>query len=154
MIRFQDFGITTNIFRGAYFYLFWHLQKLISLLIFFFLLSFFSPISLLFFVCCSACCLVLNRLATIMKIYQKFQIYLEVELVKEWVVKRHPSFLKKLHISPILDKITKHFPMRNHVKLGVFSKGTVLCGGCWLWAWQISGGLQTCIAERSNVLNG
>ena len=39
----------------------------------------------------------------------------------------------------------------NHVKLeiclfvmnfnsgGVFSKSSVLCGGCWLWAWQISG---------------
>ena len=27
------------------------------------------------------------------------------------------------------------FPfMCNHVKQGVFSKGTVLCGGCWLWA--------------------
>ena len=87
MIRLQDFGITTKLFRGAYFYLFWHLEKSISLLIFFFLLSFFSPISLQFFVCCSACCLVLNRLATIMKIYQKFQIYLEVELVKKWVVK-------------------------------------------------------------------
>ena len=45
------------------------------------------------------------------------------------------------------------FVVRNHVKLGVFSKGTVLCGGCWLWAWQISGGLQTCIAERSKVTN-
>ena len=34
------------------------------------------------------------------------------------------------------------FPfMCNHVKQGVFSKGTVLCGGCWLWAWQISGGI-------------
>ena len=29
--------------------------------------------------------------------------------------------------------------MRNHVKIGVFSKGIVLCGGCWLGAWQISG---------------
>ena len=38
--------------------------------------------------------------------------------------------------------------------LGVLSKGAVLCGGCWLWAWQISGGLQTCIAERSKVPNG
>ena len=27
----------------------------------------------------------------------------------------------------------------NHVKLWVFSKGTVLCDGCWLWAWQILG---------------
>ena len=33
-----------------------------------------------------------------------------------------------IHISP-LDYV------RNHVKLGVLSKGTVLCGGCWLWAW-------------------
>ena len=44
--------------------------------------------------------------------------------------------------------------VRNHVKLGVFSKGIILCGGCWLRAWQISGGLQTCIAERSKVPNG
>ena len=29
--------------------------------------------------------------------------------------------------------------VHNHVKLGVFSKGTALCGGCWQWAWQISG---------------
>ena len=35
-----------------------------------------------------------------------------------------------------------------------FSKDTVLCGGYWLWAWQISGGLQTCIAKRSKVPNG
>ena len=42
---------------------------------------------------------------------------------------------------------SKQGGMHNHVKLGVFSKGTVLCGGCWLWAWLISGGLQTCIAE-------
>ena len=26
--------------------------------------------------------------------------------------------------------------VRIYVKLGVFPKGTVLCGGCWLWAWQ------------------
>ena len=44
--------------------------------------------------------------------------------------------------------------VRNHVKLGVLSKGIVLCGGCWLWACQISGGLQNCIAERSKVPNG
>lgn len=51
--------------------------------------------------------------------------------------------------------------VRNHVKLmhvvnsrRGFSKGTVLWGGCWLWAWQISWGLQTCIAERSKVPNG
>ena len=31
---------------------------------------------------------------------------------------------------------------------------TVLCDGCWLWAWLISGGWQTCIAKRSKVLNG
>ena len=42
----------------------------------------------------------------------------------------------------------------NHVKLGGFSKGTVQGGGYWLWAWQISGGLQTCIAERWKVPNG
>ena len=56
--------------------------------------------------------------------------------------------------------------VRNHVKLeirsfvmnlnsGFFSlKGTVLCGEYWLWAWQISEGLQTCIAEKSKVPNG
>ena len=48
----------------------------------------------------------------------------------------------------------KEVVVRNHVKLGVFSKGTILCDGCWLWAWQISGGLQTCIAEISKVPNG
>ena len=32
---------------------------------------------------------------------------------------------------------SKQGGVRNHVKLGVFSKGTVLCGGCWLWAWQM-----------------
>ena len=41
--------------------------------------------------------------------------------------------------------------MRNRVKLEVFSKDTLLCGGNWLWAWQISWGLQTCIAERSKL---
>ena len=46
----------------------------------------------------------------------------------------------------------------NHVKLeicsfimifnsGGFSKCTVLCGGYWLWALQISGGLQTCMPK-------
>ena len=30
---------------------------------------------------------------------------------------------------------------------------TILCGGYWLWVWQISGGLQTCIAERLKVPN-
>ena len=51
--------------------------------------------------------------------------------------------------------------VRNHVKLlhvcksrRGFSKGTVLCGGYYLWAWQISWALQTCIAERSKVPNG
>ena len=51
--------------------------------------------------------------------------------------------------------------VRNHVKLlhvyksgRGFSKGTVLCGGYKLWAWQISWELQTCIAERSKVPNG
>ena len=44
--------------------------------------------------------------------------------------------------------------VRNHVKLGVFSKDTLLFGGYWLWAWWISWGLQTCIAERSKVPNG
>jgi hypothetical protein len=44
--------------------------------------------------------------------------------------------------------------VRNHVKLGVFSKDTLLCGGYWLWAWWISWGLQTCIAERLKVPNG
>ena len=34
------------------------------------------------------------------------------------------------------------------------SKGTVLCGEYWLWAWHIYGGLQTCIARRSKVPNG
>ena len=45
--------------------------------------------------------------------------------------------------------------MRNHVKLEIrlfvvnfnsgfsFSKGTVLCDGYWLWAWQIAEELQT-----------
>ena len=34
------------------------------------------------------------------------------------------------------------------------NQGTVLCGGNWLWAWQITWALQTCIAERSKVPNG
>ena len=34
---------------------------------------------------------------------------------------------------------------------GVFSKGTVLCGGYWLL--QISGAFQICIAKRSKVPN-
>ena len=57
--------------------------------------------------------------------------------------------------------IIRSCSVRNHVKLihvvnsrRGFSKGTVLCGGYWLWAWQISWGLQTCIAERSKVPNG
>ena len=45
-------------------------------------------------------------------------------------------------------------PVRNHVKLRGFSKDTLLFGGYWLWAWRISWGLQTCIAERSKVPNG
>ena len=44
--------------------------------------------------------------------------------------------------------------VRNHVKLRGFSKDTLLFGGFWLWAWRISWGLQTCIAERSKVPNG
>ena len=51
--------------------------------------------------------------------------------------------------------------VRNHIKLihvvtsrRGFSKGTVLCGGYQLWAWQFSWGLQTCIAKRSKVPNG
>ena len=36
---------------------------------------------------------------------------------------------------------------------GVFSEDTQLGGGYWLWAWQISWGLQACIAERSKVPN-
>ena len=46
------------------------------------------------------------------------------------------------------------FAVRNHVKLRGFSKDTLLFGGFWLWAWRISWGLQTCIAERSKVPNG
>ena len=44
--------------------------------------------------------------------------------------------------------------VRNHVKLGVLSKGIVLSGGCWLCACQISGGLQTCIVETLEVPSG
>ena len=44
--------------------------------------------------------------------------------------------------------------VRNRVKLGVFYKDTLLCGGYWLWAWQNSWGLQTCIAKKSKVPNG
>ena len=36
--------------------------------------------------------------------------------------------------------------VRIHVKLGVFSKDTLLCSGYWLWALRIFWGLQTCIA--------
>ena len=46
------------------------------------------------------------------------------------------------------------YSVRNHVKLRGFSKDTLLFGGFWLWAWRISWGLQTCIAERSKVPNG
>ena len=58
-----------------------------------------------------------------------------------------------------------HRCVRNYVKLeipsfvmnfnsgGVFSKDTQLGGGYWLWAWQISWGLQVCITERSKVPN-
>ena len=44
--------------------------------------------------------------------------------------------------------------VRNHVKLRGFSKDTLLFGEFWLWAWRISWGLQTCIAERAKVPNG
>ena len=40
------------------------------------------------------------------------------------------------------------------LKTRYFSKGTVLCGGYWLWARQMFGGLQTCITERLKVPNG
>ena len=58
-------------------------------------------------------------------------------------------------INKILFKLHKACVITlNCVKLGVFSKDTLLCGGYWLWAWQISSGLQICIAERSKVPNG
>ena len=50
--------------------------------------------------------------------------------------------------------VTLLFIVRNHVKLRGFSKDSLLFCGFWLWAWRISWGLQTCIAERSKVPNG
>ena len=55
--------------------------------------------------------------------------------------------------------------MRCHVKLEIhlfvmnfksegFSLRVLYCDGYWLWAWQISGGLQICIAGRSKVPTG
>ena len=54
----------------------------------------------------------------------------------------------------IEDAYVASYVVRNHIKLVVFSKDTLLCGGYWLWAWRIYWGLQTCIAERSKVPNG
>jgi hypothetical protein len=72
--------------------------------------------------------------------------------------KNYPSkTLLRLHITEVF-RYTKYCFVRNHVKLGVLSKGTLLHGRCWLWVdagyGQISGGLQTCIAKRSKVPNG
>ena len=65
------------------------------------------------------------------------------------------------HFSSLYPATYIELLVRNHAKLlhvyksrRGFSKGTVLCGGYKLWAWQISWALQTCIAERSKVPNG
>ena len=43
---------------------------------------------------------------------------IEVELVKEWVMKSQPSFLQILHISPLLDKISQ--PKYKTIKFSFF----------------------------------
>ena len=80
----------------------------------------------------------------------------------------NPFFPFTLYLTNVstMEFLEISYSMRNLVKLeicsfvmnfnskGIFSKDTVLCDGYWLWAWQISGGLQTCIPIRSKVPDG
>ena len=81
-------------------------------------------------------------------------LYIEQLSVEPSTFKKILTSLSKLSIStPDLCSIMSN-RLYNFQQLGVFSKGTILYVGSWLWAWFISGGFQTCIAERTKVSKG
>ena len=56
--------------------------------------------------------------------------------------------IKNARVSTVIFDESTVISVRDHIKLGVLLRASYrVCVGCWLWAWQIYVGLQTCIGE-------
>ena len=79
------------------------------------------------------------------------------DLYRNLIVRDHFTlkvFLQGYHTEQCTEVCFASFLSGEFILESKLAKHTSLHGGCWLWACQITGGMQSCIAERSKVPNG